>query len=92
MSGSESEQFCLKWNDFQQCIKSTFQERLAQRGEIVVYEVTEEIGPPHDRTFEVRAVVDGRIAGKGTGRSKKAAEQEAARIALDHVEAVEEDA
>jgi broad-complex core protein len=26
MSSSESEQFCLKWNDFQQCIKSTFQE------------------------------------------------------------------
>lgn len=26
MSGSESEQFCLKWNDFQQCIRGTFQE------------------------------------------------------------------
>jgi hypothetical protein len=26
MSGPESEQFCLKWNDFQQCIKSTFQD------------------------------------------------------------------
>ena len=72
--------------------KSTFQERLAQRGEVVVYEVTEEIGPPHDRTFEVRAVVDGRIVGTGSGRSKKAAEQEAARLALDDVEAVEEDA
>ena len=56
--------------------KSTFQERLAQRGEVVVYEVTQEMGPPHDRTFEVRAVVDGRIAGTGVGRSKKAAEQE----------------
>lgn len=72
--------------------KSTFQERLAQRGEVVVYEVTQEMGPPHDRTFEVRAVVDGRIAGTGVGRSKKAAEQEAARLALDDVEAVEEDA
>lgn len=72
--------------------KSTFQERLAQRGEVVVYEVSEEIGPPHDRTFEVRAVVDGRIVGTGRGRSKKAAEQEAARLALDDVEAVEEDA
>ena len=30
--------------------KSTFQERLAQRGEVVVYEATAEIGPPHDRT------------------------------------------
>lgn len=72
--------------------KSTFQERLAQRGEIVVYEVSGELGPPHDRTFEVHAVVDGRIVGTGSGRSKKAAEQEAARLALDDVEAVEEDA
>jgi ribonuclease-3 len=72
--------------------KSTFQERLAQRGEVVVYEVSEELGPPHDRTFEVRAIVDGRVVGTGTGRSKKAAEQEAARLALDDVEAVEEDA
>jgi ribonuclease-3 len=71
--------------------KSTFQEHLAQRGEIVVYEVTEELGPPHDRMFEVHAVVDGRMVGKGTGRSKKAAEQEAARIALEEVEVVEED-
>jgi ribonuclease-3 len=72
--------------------KSTFQERLAQRGEIVVYEVSEELGPPHDRIFRVRATVDGRVVGIGTGRSKKAAEQEAARLALDDVEAVEEDA
>ncbi len=31
------------------------QERLAQRGTIVEYVVTAELGPPHDRTFEVRA-------------------------------------
>ena len=36
--------------------KSTLQERLAQRGEIVDYEVTAEHGPPHERTFEVVAV------------------------------------
>ncbi len=72
--------------------KSTFQERLAQRGEVVVYEVTAEIGPPHDRTFEVRAMVDEKVVATGRGRSKKAAEQEAARLALDDVEAVEEDA
>ena len=72
--------------------KSTFQERLAQRGEVVTYEVTKELGPPHDRTFEVRATVEGRLVGTGRGRSKKAAEQEAARLALDDVEVVEEDA
>ena len=36
--------------------KSALQERLAQRGEIVTYDVTAELGPPHDRTFEVLAV------------------------------------
>lgn len=66
--------------------KSTLQELLAQRGAIVVYEVAEETGPPHDRVFEVRAVVDGRVVGEGTGRSKKSAEQEAARLALEDVE------
>ena len=40
--------------------KSALQERLARRGELVLYEVTAETGPPHERTFEVAAMVDGR--------------------------------
>jgi ribonuclease-3 len=63
--------------------KSTLQERLAQRGDVVEYEVMAELGPPHDRTFEVRAAVNGELIGEGRGRSKKQAEQEAARAALD---------
>jgi ribonuclease III len=63
--------------------KSTLQERLAQRGELVSYEVVDESGPPHDRTFRISAVVSGVEVGRGTGRSKKDAEQEAARVALD---------
>ena len=39
--------------------KSALQERLARRGEMVVYAVIEEDGPPHDRTFRVSATVDG---------------------------------
>ena len=39
-------------------------------------------GPPHDRTFTAAAVVDGVEAGRGTGRSKKDAEQTAAQQAL----------
>ena len=39
-------------------------------------------GPDHDRTFEAAALIDGKIYGRGVGRSKKAAEQEAARVAL----------
>jgi ribonuclease III len=62
--------------------KSTLQESLARKGETVRYEVTEELGPPHERTFVVVAYVDDREIGRGSGRSKKHAEQEAARVAL----------
>lgn len=67
--------------------KSTLQELLAQRGAAVIYKVTAEQGPPHDRTFEVSAVVDGRTLGSGAGRSKKHAEQQAAREAVDRLQA-----
>jgi len=39
-------------------------------------------GPDHNRTFEAAALIDRKIIGRGFGRSKKAAEQEAARAAL----------
>jgi ribonuclease III len=63
--------------------KSDLQERLARDGETVLYEVASEAGPPHDRRFEIRATVDGDEIGTGSGRSKKAAEQAAARRALE---------
>ena len=63
--------------------KSTLQERLARRGELVAYEVVDERGPPHDRRFQISAVVGGSEMGRGTGRSKKDAEQAAAREALE---------
>jgi ribonuclease III len=63
--------------------KSALQERLARRGAIVLYEVTAETGPPHERTFEVAALVDGEIAARGSGRSKKEAEQAAAAAVLE---------
>jgi ribonuclease III len=65
--------------------KSALQERLAQRGALVAYEVIDESGPPHDRIFSISAIVDGTEVGRGTGRSKKDAEQEAARVALDAI-------
>ncbi len=63
--------------------KSALQERLARRGELVSYAVTAEEGPPHDRVFTVEATVAGVEVGQGQGRSKKDAEQEAARVALE---------
>lgn len=66
--------------------KSALQERLARRGALVTYDVIEEQGPPHDRTFEIKAMIGGVEAGRGTGRSKKDAEQEAAQAALEALE------
>jgi len=63
--------------------KSALQERLARRGALVRYEVVGEDGPPHDRTFEVSATVEGAEVARGSGRSKKDAEQAAAAAALD---------
>jgi ribonuclease III len=63
--------------------KSALQERLARRGELVSYAVVDEQGPPHDRTFSITASIDGVEVGRGTGRSKKDAEQEAAQVALE---------
>jgi ribonuclease-3 len=65
--------------------KSALQERLARGGETVLYEVTEQAGPPHERTFAVAAMVGGAQIAQGSGRSKKLAEQDAARRALDAV-------
>jgi ribonuclease-3 len=68
--------------------KSALQELLARRGETVVYEVTEQSGPPHDRTFSVAARVGEAIVAHGSGRSKKLAEQDAARAAIEATAAV----
>ncbi len=66
--------------------KSALQERLARRGSLVSYTVVQESGPPHDRTFSISAAVDGVELARGTGRSKKDAEQEAAQITLEALE------
>src|SRR3954466_8072554 len=63
--------------------KSALQERLARRGTVVSYEVASEEGPPHERTFEVIAMVEGEALSRGSGRSKKDAEQAAAEAALE---------
>lgn len=46
------------------------------------YEILNSSGPDHMKTFEAAALIDGKIFGRGVGRSKQSAEQEAARVAL----------
>jgi ribonuclease-3 len=62
--------------------KSLLQERLARRGDVVLYVIEREDGPPHDRSFEAVAQVEGEEIGRGEGKSKKSAEQSAALTAL----------
>jgi ribonuclease-3 len=62
--------------------KTELQEAIARLGKQVTYAVVDASGPPHERHFTCAAVVDGKQLGVGEGRSKKAAEQEAAREAL----------
>jgi ribonuclease-3 len=63
--------------------KSLLQERLARRSELVAYRIDSEEGPPHERQFVAVAEVSGEEIGRGSGRTKKQAEQEAAERALD---------
>jgi ribonuclease III len=69
--------------------KTELQEELARRGSSVSYSVLEVEGPPHKRNFKCAAVIDGEELGVGTGASKKTAEQEAARQALEKLRETE---
>lgn len=63
--------------------KTTLQEILQSGGgREYHYDLVDEQGPEHDKVFVVEVIVDGECYGKGTGRTKKAAEQQAAYEAL----------
>ena len=68
--------------DFLHDYKSTLQELVQTDKKSVTYEIIEESGPSHDKTFVCEVKVDGIVLGKGTGGSKKQAEQMAAKEAL----------
>lgn len=70
--------------------KTELQEALARSGRSVSYSVLGVEGPPHDRHFACAALVDGEELGRGTGRSKKDAEQAAASEALAALSAANE--
>ena len=67
--------------------KTELQEYLARAGKSVQYKVMGFSGPPHNREFEIQAVVDAEAVGHGFGTSKKRAEQEAAAEALHELQA-----
>ena len=67
--------------------KSRLQEYLhAQKGGPPEYVLSAMEGPEHDRYYTVEVIIDGRVHGQGHGRTKKAAEQAAAKVALETLE------
>ncbi len=63
--------------------KSLLQERVQSQGLVSPnYQVVTQTGPDHDKTFEVSVSVDNKELGRGTGKSKQEAEQQAAQQAL----------
>ena len=67
--------------------KSALQEWLQAAGRALpAYRIALETGPDHEKRFHVDAVVDGAVVASGTGKTKKEAEQEAARLALASLE------
>jgi ribonuclease-3 len=66
--------------------KTVLQEELARRGASVTYAVADVSGPPHQRWFTSVALVEGHELGRGSARSKKASEQQAARLVLESLD------
>ncbi len=62
--------------------KSTLQEMVQTDKKSLEYVLVKETGPAHDRQFEVEVKIDGMVYGKGTGKNKKEAEQNAAFDAI----------
>lgn len=63
--------------------KSALQEKLQEDGITPTYKLVETQGPPHDRTFVSQVFAGMKALASGMGRTKKEAESQAARAALD---------
>ena len=74
--------------DFKSLLQREVQSRRPVRP---VYTIVDTSGPPHERQFVAQVLVDGHRVGLGEGRSKKEAEQAAAREALRRLETVDGD-
>lgn len=68
-----------KLRDFKSDLQEYTQDKLTC---IPSYQVVGEMGPDHDKRFEVEVTVRNKVQGKGNGKSKKEAEQSAAMMAL----------
>ena len=66
--------------------KTALQELVQQKkGQTLSYTMVGESGPDHDKHFTVEVSLNGKVVGTGDGRSKKKAEQEAAKTAIENL-------
>ncbi|MBK6538299.1 MAG: ribonuclease III [Ignavibacteria bacterium] len=81
----------IKWlNQFDENHKSKFLEYVQAHTDFIPeYSVIKEEGPEHNKLFTVEVFVNKRSLGIGKGKSKKQAEQEAAKNALNHIDVIE---
>ena len=64
--------------------KTALQELVQQKkNQVLTYAMVGESGPDHDKKFEVEVKLNGNVIGTGSGSSKKRAEQDAARVAME---------
>jgi ribonuclease-3 len=81
----------IKWlNQFDENHKSKFLEYAQAHTDFIPeYHVVKEEGPEHNKLFTVEAYLAGKCLGIGKGKSKKQAEQEAAKNALQNLDVIE---
>jgi ribonuclease-3 len=72
----------LRNTDYKTALQELVQQKKNQQ---LTYKLTGESGPDHDKHFEVAVLLNGNTVGTGTGSSKKRAEQDAARAAMEHL-------
>ena len=66
--------------------KTSLQELVQQKkNQVLCYRLVGESGPDHDKVFTAQVLLNDQVVGEGTGSSKKRAEQDAARVALDQL-------
>jgi ribonuclease-3 len=70
----------LKNKDYKTALQELIQK---QKNQQIVYRLTGESGPDHDKEFTVEVSINGKVVGSGVGTSKKRAEQDAARTAIE---------
>ena len=70
----------LKNTDFKTALQELVQQK---KNQVLSYALVGESGPDHDKHFEVEVSLNAQVVGRGSGTSKKRAEQDAARAAIE---------